>query len=270
MASDETLIDAEAHGLVTMAGDEVRLAHPLYGEAVRAAAAAASAQPAAAAGRGRSRRGDAFGPDDALRVARLRLDAGAALAPDLALDARAGRQPRGRSRPRRRAGGAARARTPTCRRDAAGAGARDAQPQRGRRGRPGRGRAARSGDPNAHDYLRQRLWLYQWGLRRRRGDRCADGPRRDVVADDDGWRRFTAGSAGPTPRIADGLSAPPPTPGTSDDPGVSERCRARRCRRCRLSAFLAGRGDAAAAEAFAARPRSPGRQRRAAALGPLS
>ena len=87
LSSEEILIAAEADGLVALSGGEVRLAHPLYGEAVRAALPPLR-------GRGlRLRLVEALrsraplGPDDSLRVARLLLDSGASLSADLALDA---------------------------------------------------------------------------------------------------------------------------------------------------------------------------------------
>ena len=89
LSSEETLIAAEADGLVALSGGEVRLAHPLYGEAVRAALPPL---------RGRSlrlrlvealRSRAPLGPDDALRVARLLLDSGA----------RASRRPRAATPP---------------------------------------------------------------------------------------------------------------------------------------------------------------------------
>ena len=36
LTSEDTLLEAESHGLIATDGAEVRLAHPLYGEAVRA------------------------------------------------------------------------------------------------------------------------------------------------------------------------------------------------------------------------------------------
>src|SRR3984885_8873722 len=87
LISEDTLLEAEAHGLIATQGTEVRLADPMYGEAVRA-----MLPPL----RARSLRLNLvdvvearrpFGPDDAVRAARLRLDAGVALPRALALNA---------------------------------------------------------------------------------------------------------------------------------------------------------------------------------------
>ncbi len=269
LASDEALIVAEAHGLVTMAGDEVRLAHPLYGEAVRAVLPPLRARGVrlrlVAGLEGRR----PWGPDDALRVARLLLDAGSELAPDLAFSA-------------------ARAANHACDPDlgaelAARAGAAtdvaaalllaQAHAMRNRSEDAEAALAAVEpvvpGSPSAHDYVRQRLWLYQWGLRRPEAI-GALMDRAETWGNDDSWRRFTTGIRGTYTAIADGVSAPPPTTGTSDDPWVSEAVGRSRDVLRRLSAFLAGRGDAIAAEAFAARPAIPMDDSDLAALGLLS
>jgi DNA-binding NarL/FixJ family response regulator len=92
LVGESALVAVEARGMVVLergatGGEEVRLAHPLYGEAIRAAlgtlraraarrqvAAAVQARPALDAG-------------DALRLARLLLDAGEPVPPALLLDA---------------------------------------------------------------------------------------------------------------------------------------------------------------------------------------
>ena len=55
MTSEDTLVEAESHGLIATSGDEVRLAHPLYGETVRATLAAAPGPEPPAGARGRRR-----------------------------------------------------------------------------------------------------------------------------------------------------------------------------------------------------------------------
>ena len=267
--ADAALIGAEAHGLVAMTGQEVRLAHPLYGEAVR------SALPPLRARSLRLRLVSALqaraplGPDDALRVARLLLDAGGQLPARLALEAaRAANQacdPDLGAELAQRAGAATEV--------AAALLLAQAHAMRNRSEEAETALAAVEllvpGDPSAHEYLRQRLWLYQWGLRRP----AAIWPlidRADTWADDESWRRFTRGIRRTYSAIADGLSAPPPSVSTSDDHWVSEVAeRAREVLR-QMSEFIAGQGDAMAAELFAARPAVPMDDAALGALGALS
>jgi len=87
LVSEGTMLSAERKGLLVATPEGVRLAHPLYGEAVRASLPELRARAArmrlVEALEGRT----PFGPDEALRVARLRLDAGAALPGGLTLEA---------------------------------------------------------------------------------------------------------------------------------------------------------------------------------------
>ncbi|HEY1565649.1 MAG TPA: LuxR C-terminal-related transcriptional regulator [Solirubrobacteraceae bacterium] len=269
LGADEALIAAEAHGLVAMSADEVRLAHPLYGEAVRAVLPPLRARSLRLRLVAALEMRAPLGPDDALRVARLLLDAGGRLPADLALDAaRAANQacdPDLGAELAERAGAAT---------DVAAAMLlAQAHAMRNRSEEAEAALAAVEplvrGGPQAHDYLRQRLWLYQWGLRRP----AAVGPlmdRADTWADDESWRRFTRGIRRTYSAIADGVSAPPPSVGTPDDLWVSEAVgRAREVLR-RMSVFIAGRGDAMAEEAFAARPSVPMDDAGLGALGALS
>ena len=168
MTSEDTLLEAESHGLIATE----RRRGSAGSSAVRRGGPCDAARRSGPGAYGwrwwtSSRPGDGFGPDDALRAARLRLDAGVALSAGLALDA---------ARAANRAGdpdlGAelaelAGADGDLAAGDAPGPVTHDAQPLRARR----RQRSAAveplaPGDPNARDYLRQRLWLYHWGLRR--------------------------------------------------------------------------------------------------------
>ncbi|MDA0185301.1 AAA family ATPase, partial [Solirubrobacter phytolaccae] len=81
LTSEPALLDAEAAGLLALRGFEVGLAHPLYGEVIR------TQLPPLRARSLRLRLADALGSDQPLRTARLKLDAGAALDPELALTA---------------------------------------------------------------------------------------------------------------------------------------------------------------------------------------
>src|ERR1700733_6884939 len=87
LSSEETLIAVEADGLVALSHGGVRLSHPLYGEAVRVALPPLRARRLRLRLVQALRSRGALGPDDALRVARLLLDAEESLPADLALDA---------------------------------------------------------------------------------------------------------------------------------------------------------------------------------------
>ncbi|RKQ93024.1 regulatory LuxR family protein [Solirubrobacter pauli] len=88
LTSYDALADAEARGLIALdTGGDVRLAHPLYGDILRAAmptlrCRALRLRLAAALQERRP-----MAPDDALRVVRLLLDAGAPIPPQLLVDA---------------------------------------------------------------------------------------------------------------------------------------------------------------------------------------
>jgi DNA-binding NarL/FixJ family response regulator len=270
LTSEETLIGAESHGLIATAATEVRLAHPLYGEAVRATLPPLRARSLRLALVDVVEARVEFGPGDALRAARLRLDAGVALSPGLALDA---------ARAANRAGdpdlGAELASLAGADSDLA-AGMLLAQ-SHAMRNRYEQAEAAlavveplASGDPNAREYLRQRLWLYHWGLRRM-SDSDALLDRAEGWSDDASWRGFTSRTRRTYAALSDGFAAPPEPVESTGDPGVSDAPRRSLSVLRRMSAFLAGEGDSAAAEAFAQRPPIPLRDDAdAAALGSLS
>lgn len=269
LASEEALVAVEAHGLITMAGDEVGLGHPLYGETVR------SILPPLRARGLRLRLVTALqaraplGPGDALRVARLLLDAGGELAPALALAA---------ARAANHSGdpdlGAELA-------DRAGAGGDVAAALLLAQAHTMRNRYAEAesallaveplaaGHESAHDYLRQRLWLNHWGLRRPR-ETGALLKRAATWSADADWQRFTARIGDTYGALADETGTPPRFSEASDDPWVTEASRRSVTTLRRVSAFLAGGGDAVAAEAFAARPSVPMDDPALAALAALS
>jgi DNA-binding CsgD family transcriptional regulator len=270
LTSESTLLDAEAHGLITTDGHEVVLAHPLYGEAVRATLPTLRA-------RGLRRQlvnvleaRSPFGPDDALRAARLRLDAAVPLAPGPALEA----------------GQAAnRAGDPDLGAELAVLAGADAHLAAGMvlaqshamRNRYDEAEAALAaveplapGDPNARGYLRQRLWLYQWGLRR--PDYIATLlDRAESWSADATWRRFTSRIRVTYTVLADGSGTPLDPVESAMDPGITDEARRALATMHTMSAFLAGDGDTAAAAAFMARPPVPLRDLAdAGALGTLS
>ena len=166
LTSQDTLLEAETRGLIATDGKEVWLAHPLYGEAVRTRLAPLRARSL------RMRLVEvlecrvAFGSDDALSAARLRLDAGAALSTELALHG---------ARAANHAGdpdlGAELATLAGADIDlVAGMLLAQSHTMRNRYEEAEAALAAvealAPGDANARDYLRQRLSLWHWGLRR--------------------------------------------------------------------------------------------------------
>jgi DNA-binding CsgD family transcriptional regulator len=244
LSSDATLVAAEADGLVALGGTEVRLAHPLYGEAVRA-----TLPPLR--GRGlRLRLVEALKGRapltsvDALRVARLLLDSGASLPADLALDA---------------AEAANRAGDPDLGAQLAGlagasgdvAAAMLLAQAHGMRNRYEDAESALAAiEPLVadsavpHAYVRQRLSLYHWGLRR---PIDALLERIGRWTDDPDWQRFTM-RIGDTYRALETGGAPPVR---ALDPIAPDATRRSLATMRTLSGLVAGRGDAAAEEAFA-------------------
>ncbi len=256
LTSQDTLLEAETRGLIATDGkEEVWLAHPLYGEAVRTRLAPL---------RARSLRLQlvevlecrvAFGSDDALRSARLRLDAGAALSTELALHG---------ARAANHAGdpdlGAELATLAGADTDlVAGMLLAQSHTMRNRYEEADTALAAvealAPGDANARDYLRQRLSLWHWGLRRS-GETGALLDRAKTWSQDAGWRTFTSRIRMTYDALGDGFDSPL-DPAENGDPAVSDEARRALATMQTMSAFLAGQGDTAAAAAFAARPAIP-------------
>ena len=256
LTSEETLLAAESHGLIATNREEVRLAHPLYGEALRVRLRPLRARSLRLQLVEVLERRAAFGPDDALRAARLRLDAGAAMSAELAIHG---------ARAANRAGdpdlGAELA-------SLAGAGtdlvaAMLLAQSHTMRNRYEEAEAALAaverlapGDANARDYVRQRLWLYQWGLGRPADiSRLLD--RADRWSQDATWRRFTSRIRVTYTALRDGFTSPLDPSESAGEPWVTDDARRSLAVMQTLSAFLAGQGDTAAAVAFAARPSVP-------------
>ncbi len=112
------------------------------------------------------------------------------------------------------------------------------------------------GDPSARDYIRQRLSLYHWGLRRA-GEIDALLDRAATWSVDAGWRRFTSRIRVTYGALRAGFESPlDPADGTGD-PDASDESRRALASMQSMAAFVAGQGDTAAAAAFAARPSIP-------------
>jgi DNA-binding NarL/FixJ family response regulator len=256
LTSEETLLAAEAHGVVAMRGDGVGLAHPLYGEAVRLALPPLRARALRLRLAGVLEARAPFGSDDALRVARLRLDAGATLAPELVIDA---------ARAANHAGdpelGAQLA-------ELAGAGSNltagmllaQARAMRNRHAEAEAALAAvehlAPGSPDAGEYLKQRVSLYHWSLRRS-DDAAPLLDRAESWSGDPRWQTFVARLGRTYTALADGFGEPSDSAVDTLPEGASGEPRRSIGAMHAMAMFLAGDGDAAAAAVFAARPPVP-------------
>jgi DNA-binding NarL/FixJ family response regulator len=257
LVPEEALLAAEAHGLLTVSGDAVRLAHPLYGEAIRGALPPLRARAVGLRVVDALERRRPFGPDEALRVARLRLDAGMALPGELTLEA---------ARAANRAGdpelGGQLAELAMTDGDALSAAMLLAQSHtmRNRHAEAetvlagveslGRGHAADS------DYVKQRLWGLHWGLR----DPPAAAALVDRVsdwADDERWRSFIERIGMVYRVMANGFGDPGDAEALATDTRIPDEPRRLAGVMHRMSMLLAGDGDAAAEAAFAVRPAVP-------------
>jgi DNA-binding CsgD family transcriptional regulator len=224
LISEDALLDAESHGLIATSGDEVGLAHPLYGEAVRATLPPLRARSLRLALIDVVEARSPFGPDNALRAARLRLDAGVALPVGLALDAaraanRAGDPDLGAELAALAGAGAdlaaamllAQARTMRNRYEQAEAVLAAVEP-------------LAAEDPNARDYLRQRLWLYHWGLRRQ-ADTGLLLDRAQTWSEDPSWHQFIERIRRTYAALADGYGTPADPTEAAGDLAASDQSR---------------------------------------------
>jgi DNA-binding NarL/FixJ family response regulator len=255
LVSEATVLSAERKGLLVAAADGVRLAHPLYGEAVRASL------PELRSRAERMRLVDVlearrtFGPDEALRVARLRLDAGVALPGELTLEA---------ARAANRAGdpelGAQLGELALAADGGLGAALVLAQSQR-QAGWPedaeatlAEAEALAPGDPEAGNYTRQRLGLLFWELRRP-ADALALLDRMTAWAQDERWQAFVLRARQTYEGVIDGQGLGAAEPLIS---GEVESAVPRRLGEVlrRIGLVFAGEADAASESAFQDLPRS--------------
>jgi DNA-binding NarL/FixJ family response regulator len=256
----EALVAAEAAGVVVVdpAADEARLAHPLYGEAVRAALPVLHARRLRTQIAGTIQLRAPLTASDALRIARLLLDAGQQIPPELLVDAARAATLAGDPELGAQLAQAALddgaglpaalllARAHTVRKRFAEAEAALAAAA-----------AAAGPDEAGIDYLEQRAHVLFWGLDRRAEARALlDGAR--GWSTDPGWSRrleplrvayaaLVDGFAGSVDTLDDVLS----------DPGLDAETRRMAERRLALALFFTGRTVEAEALAAGLRPSVP-------------
>jgi DNA-binding NarL/FixJ family response regulator len=257
LVSNDAVLSGEASGLLVEGHDGVRLAHPLYGEAVRASLPPLRARVL------RMRLVDVFearrpfGPDEALRVARLRLDAGAALPGELTLEA---------ARAANRAGdpelGGQLAELALADGGGLAAAMVLAQAQQ-HRARPADAEATLAaaeelapGHAAVTAYARQRLGLLFWELRAPAEvtallERMADW------SDDEFWRGFVRRLSVSYGGMVEGLGDIDAARRMAGDEGLAEEPRRLGAIMHRLGLVISGDGDVAADSAFADLPTLP-------------
>jgi DNA-binding CsgD family transcriptional regulator len=269
LTSEGALLEAESHGLIATDAQQIRLAHPLYGEAVRMRLPPLRARSLRLQLVEVLERRDAFSSNDALRASRLRLDAGSDLPAGLAIHG---------ARAANRAGdpdlGAELATLAGAETDLVAAMLlAQSHTMRNRYEEAEAALAAvealAPGDPSSRDYLRQRLSLFHWGLRHT-GETGELLDRADTWSQEPGWQRFTSRIRLTYDALNHGFDTPLDPTESAADPEVSDEAVRALAAMQTMSAFLFGQGEAAAT-AFAARPRVPLRDfADAAALGVMS
>jgi DNA-binding CsgD family transcriptional regulator len=257
LTSEPALLSCEARGLIASDDAGIRLAHPLYGETVRAALPPL---------RGRSLRlrlvdvfeaRRPFGPDEALRVARLRLDAGVALPGELTIEA---------ARAANRAG------DPELGGQLAELAAADgaslpsamllAQAHAMRNRYPEAEAVLAAAEPLAQghtgdsEYVKQRLSLLHWSLRR--DDQVAELLERVTEWEDsERWRGFIGRMRSAYLALAAGFGLPEVSAAIAADETLPDEPRRLAGAMHRVALFIGGQGNRAAEAAFAARPGVP-------------
>ncbi len=270
LTDEQALLETEAQGLIETSAREVRLAHPLYGEVVRTGLpplrTAALCRRLIAVLEARPN----FGADEALRVVRLKLDAGETPSVELLLQAadaanQAGDPDFGHelaSLIPPDVGGLPAAlilaRSLTMRNRYAEAqevlaAVEDQAPQ----------------SPDPREYLRRRLWLYHWGLRD--GDALAATiERARSWGSDPEWQTFVASVGTRYLGLARDFGTPDYAATLANSQRASESSRREGRAAYVMSLLLAGEGDAAAADALNARPAASDEIGEVGLLGALS
>jgi DNA-binding CsgD family transcriptional regulator/type II secretory pathway predicted ATPase ExeA len=251
LSAEAAVLDVEARGLLELRGDEVGLSHPLYGETVRRALPALRARVLRGRVAATLAEREPLSPNDALRVARLELDAGGTLSPELLLEAAAaanhagdpelGAELAGRAEGLPAALLLAQAHSMRNRYAEAEAVLAAAEP-------------LAPEHPQAGEYLRRRVWLLHWGLRRAGEigpliERAREWP---GVSD-----KLLTRLARSYASLAGGPLQVDEAGEISSDANVNDEARRGAAALHALSLLLAGQGDEAAALAWAARPPVP-------------
>jgi DNA-binding NarL/FixJ family response regulator len=257
LTSQDAVLSGEARGLLIEGRGGVRLAHPLYGEAVRAALPALRARVLRMRLVGVLEARRPFGPDEALRVARLRLDAGAALPGELTLEA---------ARAANRAGdpelGGQLAELALADGGGLAAAMVLAQAQQ-HRSRPADAEATlaaaeelAAGHPAVSAYARQRLGLLFWELRAPAAV-TALLQRMASWSDDESWQGLVHRLSISYGGMVEGLGDVDAARRMAGDEGLGEEPRRLGAIMHRLGLVIAGDGDAAAEGAFGDLPSLP-------------
>ena len=257
LTSEPAILSCEARGLISSDDAGIRLAHPLYGETVRAALPPL---------RGRSLRlrlvdvfeaRRPFGPDEALRVARQRLDAGVALPGELTIEA---------ARAANQAGdpelGGQLAELAAA--DGAGLPAAMllAQAHAMRNFYAEAETVLAAAEPLARgqagdsEYVKQRLSLLHWSLRRD-DEVAALFERVTGWEDSERWRGFIERMRSAYLALADGFGPPELSAAIAANETLPDDSRRLASAMHRVALFIHGQGDRAAEAAFAARPGVP-------------
>jgi DNA-binding NarL/FixJ family response regulator len=246
----EPALAAEARGVLTTAPDGIRLAHPLLGESVRASLPELRARTLRTRLVGALERRRPSDGGEALRLARLRLEAGAAVGDELSL--RAARAANRAGDPELGAELAELALAGDGGLEAAMALAQ-ARRQAGRRTDAAAILASAErlapGDPGARAYVRERIGLLYWELRRPDEVRAF----LDRIAGwsaDRAWQDFVAGLGTTYSGLAEGLGDIAAAERIATNESLPEDPRRLGAVAHRLGLLLAGDGDRAANGAF--------------------
>ncbi len=256
LTSEDAVLELEEHGLLRATGHSIGLAHPLHGETALSSLLPLRARRMRLALADVVRAREPLTEDDALRAARLLFDAGEQVPPDLALIA-AGAANRsgdpdlgaelaiaaGASRSVRATLLLARAHVLRNRYEEADAALASVE-------------SLAPADADRVEYLRQRLWVLHWGLRRSSAQTTELLDRASEWSDDEFWAQTIARIRVTFAAFSDGYGDPEQYR-PSEDPRVSDAGRRSRVVVHTMARFMSGECDQAADAAFALRPTVP-------------
>jgi DNA-binding NarL/FixJ family response regulator len=257
LTTHDALLEAEAHGLIVMdTSDELRLAHPLFGEVLSGALGALRARSLRLRLAGKLSERTPLAGDDALRIARLLMDAGEEIPPGMRLTAAraanlAGDPGLGAELAALAIDDAglsaaillARAHTMRNRLEEAEAVLAAVEP-------------LAPGHPEAFDYLVARVWTLYWGLYRREAMLALLARAADWLPED-AWRSRVARLHRSYASLSDGVGGPVESDLALADPTLSDRTRRAGLALQALRLLSSGDGDGASAVAERFRPPVP-------------